>query len=280
MQKLNRQEKSKNLHHECPIGECKKIACSFDSTGELSEKADLDVIQLSKGKGAGQIYGLCDERSQLLRVKYPHEATIRFELQRNMMYFTLPVQNAAVYLVNGLEAEGTSIFFNYGVDETNTHATDRDSIVGSVPMDAFLNTLGLLLGRDRKDVRPPPSRVNLPPGVKKQLLHRISLLLCRSNSTAATMKNHSPDGGLAKEVAYLLAQAASYRDNDQGNDRYLKGRQNLIFRSAVKYYDEQIPGATSIADVCAALGLSAPTLIKAFRQTVGTSPGRYFALRR
>lgn len=280
MQKLNHDAKTKESRHERPTSGCNKIACSFDSAGELSEKADVEIIQLSRGKSVGNIHGLSDKRSRLIRIKFPLEAAVRTELQRNKMYFTLPVQNAAVFLVNGLEAEDTSIFFNYNVDETYIHATERDSIAGNVPMDVFLSTLGMLLGKDGNDVCLPPSRVNLPPWVKKQLLHRLSILLYRSNSTAATMKNHSLDWSLTREVAYLLAQAASYGGYEHENDWYLRGQQNLIFRNAVKYYDEQIPCATSIADICVALGFSAPTVIKAFRGMVGTTPGRYFALRR
>lgn len=66
----------------------------------------------------------------------------------------------AGFLVNGLEAEDTSIFFNYNVDETYIHATERDSIAGNVPMDVFLSALGMLLGKDGNDVSLPPSRVN------------------------------------------------------------------------------------------------------------------------
>lgn len=279
MQKLNQQAIIKDIHNECTISECNKIECSFDSAGELSEKAGVEIIQLSKGNSIGHIHGLSDERSQLLRVKFSHEAAIRTELQRKKMHFTLPVQNAAVYLVNGLPAEDTSIFFNYDVDETYIHATERDSIAGNVPMDVFLNTLGLLQGREGKQVRLPPSRINLPIEAKKQLLHRLSILLYGSNSSAVTEK-HTPDESLTKTIAYLLAQAASYGDYEQGNDRHLKRWQNLIFESAVKHYDENMPGTTSIANICVALGLSAPTLIKAFREMVGTTPGRYFALRR
>jgi AraC-like DNA-binding protein len=274
MQKLMRHQKPNKNNAISAFGH------SFCDVEELADTFRLEATQLSHATGVGRISGLTTGAVSLGHVNLPQETIVKTELDRNSVHFTLPLNSGEQWQINGTFGRQSSLFFNTDVDETYIYTKHRSSMFGHVRKDRFLDVLGALLGKDRDAVSLPSGVIELAPYQRQELISQMRswILVDQFEGNSTLLCAHTES--FESDIAHLLASAViRYRSEAASNTLANRTCVDLV-RNAEALFEERGSMKIGLADLCSAANVSAPTLIAAFRDVTGTTPMRFFKLKR
>ncbi len=232
-----------------------------------------DVIQLGRGSDEGQIHGARLGHSRLSRVRFLPKALVRTLQNEDFANFTVPICSSESWTVGGAQLEDKSVFFNFTASETEVIASNRLSICGRVPLQRFLEEVQLFSGRDASDLYGPTVIVNMPSDCHATLVRTLN---CNLNLTDGQSTQSELEGRLTRTMAIIFAMSVN---SGSANKATWSQKEGLVSK-AREYYASGLSNKPSVADLCRATEVSAPTLISAFRDVTGETPARFFALQR
>lgn len=253
---------------------------SFCDVEELADTFRLEVTQLSHATGVGRITGLTTGAVNLGHVNLPQETIVRTELDRDLVHFTLPLNSGEKWQINGISGRQSSLFLNTDVDETYIYTKRRSSMFGGVRKDRFLDVLGALLGKDRDAVSLPSGVIELAPYQRQKLISQMRswIIVDQFEDNSTLLGAHTES--FESDIAHLLASAV-IRYRSEATSKTLANRTCVdLVRNAEALFEERGSTTIGLADLCSAANVSAPTLIAAFRDVTGTTPMRFFKLKR
>lgn len=193
--------------------------------------------------------------------------------------YLVPVSWEGEYRINGLEIGAGSLYMVGSANGFLSRGCNRYFYGMTMNRDAFRGAAAALLGTDPEDVVTENALLELPVPLKKLLMARCARILSLV-PLAREAYERSCTEALLTEVQeilleiYLLGRHA----NDRANASYRNGPS--IVRRAEAHFESCGNDPVSLADLCAATGVSSSALYAAFADTVGMPPLRYFRMRR
>jgi AraC-like DNA-binding protein len=223
------------------------------------------VVQYSPGEGINQAIGFKSDLVGLVHVRFPHSACIRTGQPPGHVTFTLPVTDASDWTLNGIAGRQRTLFLNFGLDETELFAPNRNLIAGSVKTDFLLETMGALGGwePDETDIHKGPL-----------LIEQASFDALKSAFARTVYGSEYFDDPMATEQSVAMALAAVLNAGRKSPTRQI-ARSYEIFRTAIEYISNSNDHGLNVSSISAFCGVSTPTLTAAFHHVTGTSPSRY-----
>ncbi|SFM07057.1 AraC family transcriptional regulator [Shimia aestuarii] len=234
---------------------------------------DGKIVQYGKGLDVGELIVAKFGDSRLLRLGFEPQALINTAQLRLNANFTVPYDAGSHWRINGHILERDTFFMNLFSDENELLAERRKVLCGRVPLVPFLEELEALTGRDLPDGHSLTLLCRLPAAQYRQLVFEMEHIL---EQRCMRGDGHGGAQALIRLLAASVA-ASSIRDADQKTP--LRNKAALV-RRIRDYVDERDPGTVSMAQLCAAFSMSAPTLISVFRDMTGQTPNRFFMLQR
>lgn len=230
-----------------------------------------DVVQLGAGMDEGSIKGMKLKASRVSQVRFEPKALVRTAQIKECIHFTVPVSESERWSVNGIQLDNNSIFFNFGRDESEVVASRRNSLCGRITSKTFFHELGILGGTALQNQLTHTSVVKLPHRTHQALVQTLNWIISRN---AHELSQVSLERHLIRTlaVAFALSEQQSQRLANKSE------RKTALVQEARDIFAADERRAVSVADMCAELHVSAPTLIAAFRCVVGETPGRFFTL--
>lgn len=239
-----------------------------------SNLIDGQLVQYGPGRDEGLIAGRRIGDARLLRVRFAPKALLKTAQQQEFANFTVPFQPSVEWSINGRRLDRDTFFINLFSDENELLAANRNTYCGRVPLAPFLAALRSLQGRDLPDRSGLTELCRLPPRAYRQLvgaLHRHFDRRCHPGTDQTVLQQSLTD---------LLAGAvarSSLADDPAASS--LRNKAALV-RKARDIVAARDPGTVSMAALCRETGVSAPTLIAAFRDMTGRTPSQFFTLKR
>ena len=234
-----------------------------------------DVIQLGPGMDEGSIEAVQLGKSRFSKVRFEPKALVQTEQVRDMVHFTVPVFASEMWSVNGAKLSTNAFLINFGRTESEIVASHRDSFCGRIPSGRFMEELRVLGGERLVNQIAPTVVMRLTAAELQTLAQTLEWLM-----QDAEAGGDAPS--IERDLIRTLAVAVSIATVEQHLAPMGVTRKGRLVRHARELYaeNENDMDTMSVADLCHATGVSAPTLINAFRDVTGETPARFFALQR
>ena len=226
---------------------------------------DGQIVQYAPAEGIDQIMGCASARVRLKHIRFPHEACVRTGQANVYVTFTLPLNAAERLTVNGVAGGTRTLFINFGLDETQIYAPNRNLIAGGVKTDFLLETLGALGGCELDETSIPRGAFPLSPATYDHTTGAFLHAIYASNMFDDVI---SVENSVATALAAALISAPVARIKPSV-------KYTGIFITAHQYIRQHTLSALSVAALCDVCGVSAPTLMYVFRQITGRTPMQY-----
>lgn len=229
---------------------------------------DSQVVQYSPHDGIDQVMGLKTSRAGLVHVRFPHEACVRTEQRRNHVSFTLPLIPADDWLVNGQPGRKSTLFLNYGLDETQIYTPQRNLLAGGIEINFFLRILGSLGSFEPDEADIPQGAFTISPTEHQNAAKSFLKALYEWRMTE--------DGaGLETRLACTLAKLILSLSPPKRSRSKQARRAYDVFKAAQTHLLHRIEYAADLDELCRVAGVSAPTLTSAYKKVTAQSPMRY-----
>lgn len=193
--------------------------------------------------------------------------------------YLVPVTWEGEYRIDSREIEAGSV---YMVDSPNGFLSlgcNRYFYGITMNRDAFRAAAAALLGTGPEDVVTENALLELPVPLKKLLVARCARLLSQVPAEGEAYERICTEALLAEVQEILLEiYLLGRRVSGRVNAAYRNGPR--IVRRAEAHFERCGNDPISLADLCAATGVSSSALYAAFADTVGMPPLRYFRMRR
>lgn len=235
--------------------------------------AEGQVIQCGSGRDEGLVECIKIENSHLLKVRFDPTALIRTAQDKEYVNFTVPLLPSDTWVMNSVKLSKNTFCINLFSDENELLATRRNSFCGRVPLVRFQEILYDLTGRHIEENGPLARLCRLSSEEYAGFLQTLSGLFAA--------RQHEATGPLSESsLTELLARAVALSSVNECCDTFGILNCRAIVRRAREISEARQPNKTKIAELCRAVGVSAPVLIAAFRDVTGTTPSKFFALER
>ncbi len=234
--------------------------------GEL--RAVVTVISGS----AGSIY--------YARIRAPGASTLA-DLDPGYTGIVIPLSWGGRFVMNGEHVRASSIYAP--VDDTfyQVYGSNRETVAVALRREEFIATIAALDGIDTDEVQLRGGSIEVPPATFARFRH--SLVAKLKGHINAGRGSALPPGAhdiltrsIVETVTDLYLQA---RPAPKSKAR-AAAKLGRIVRRAEERFEAAQAGPVSLADLCAAAGVSQGTLHKAFMAMCGSSPMAYFKKRR
>ncbi|MCU9840089.1 helix-turn-helix domain-containing protein [Ruegeria sp. WL0004] len=253
---------------------------SIDDVEQMIAAPKMDVVPLSASGASGVMAWAATGTVTLGRIALIGEATIGTKLDKAFVNFTLPVVQAETWTINGRSGDGNAFFFNADMDEGYINAPSRYGYFGRVPKDALRQELTALLGRNPEASAMQKGIVSVSSGLKTRLIRTFERLLSRASGRPLFPKPARAARIFEAEIVHALAVTVLDTRRTTAEMPVVAGGLPRLVGEAVALFDAAEPGSLTLKDICSALAVSAPTLNMAFQEVTGTTPMRFYRMKR
>jgi len=236
------------------------------ASGEV--RADATVISGS----AGIVY--------FARVRAPAASTLA-DLDAAYTGFVIPLSWDGKFVINGEGVCASSIYMP--VDDTffQVYGSNRETANIAVRRDEFAATIAALQGIDTGEVRLAAGSIEIPSAAMARLRH--SLVSKLTDHIQADRKIALPPGAhdiLTRSFLETVTDVYLHARPAPTPSVRASAKLGMIVRKAEERFEAAQSGPVSLADLCAAAGVSQGTLHHAFVVMCGASPMTHFKKRR
>lgn len=197
-------------------------------------------------------------------------------LNRDYIAFALPLRWSGEYLVNGEPASTSGLYMAGDLDSFHLRSKSRVTQGVTIPRQAFIETVAALRGVGVEDVMLNERKMLMHPAAAALLRRRLAAILDEVCGGGLQRRPRE----MSEEVMGMMADAYLSALPEPGA-RPQRGRQaDRIVRLAEERFMAAAGGPVSLADLCAAAGVSKSVLYPAFHRVCGESPLSYFHKRR
>ena len=234
------------------------------------------IVQVGSGEFAVDAKMASFEGIGLLSVGVGVESVGITVLNPDYIAFALPVRWAGEYIVNGEAASASDLYMPGDLDSFHLRSKSRVTQGVTIPRQAFIETIAALRGVGVEDVKLNDRKLLMRPAVGALLRVRLAAILdgvCREGRQCTPREVSEEVMGLMVD-AYLSARPELEAQTQRGK------RPDRIVRLSEERFMAAAGEPVSLADLCAAAGVSKSTLYPAFHRVCGESPLAYFHKRR
>jgi AraC-like DNA-binding protein len=256
---------------------CGDRLSAYDPAGQGLKVKEESVIPLDAGtfRVDADVANFGDV--SLLRVGVGGKAMGTTVLDPDYLAFAIPVSWAGEYFINGELACRTSIYL--AADTTCVHVRGgRRLTLGVVlPRTAFIETVAALRGVEPEVLTAADRLLTHTPTAASELRRRIGAVIEASGADHALSR---PPQEMAHEVFGLMTDAyLAARPGTTPKGQPIRQPDRIVRKAEERFMAaEGVP--VSLADLCAAAGVSKSTLYLAFDRVCGQPPLQYFHKRR
>jgi len=213
----------------------------------------------------------------LLRVGVGGKAMGTTVLDPDYLAFAIPVSWDGEYFINGEPACRTSIYLAADTSCIHVRGSRRLTLGVTLPRTAFLETVAALRGVEPEVLTAADRLLTHTPAAASELRRRIGGIIEASGANHALTR---PPREMAHEVFGLMADAyLAARPGTTPKGQAIRHPDRIVSKAEERFMAvEGMP--VSLADLCAATGVSKSTLYIAFHRVCGQSPLEYFHKRR
>ncbi len=236
------------------------------ASGEV--RADATVISGS----AGFVY--------YARVRAPAASTLA-DLDPAYTGIVIPLSWDGQFVINGEDVRASSIYAP--VDDTffQVYGSNRETVNVALQRDEFTATIAALQGIDTSEVRLVGGSIDVPPATLTRLRH--SLVSRLKDHIEADRRHALPPGAhdiLTRNIVETIMDVYLHARPAPTPRVRAAAKLGMIVRKAEERFEAAQSGPVSLADLCAAAGVSQGTLHHAFMVMCGDSPMAHFKKRR
>jgi len=203
------------------------------------------------------------------------------DLHEDYTAFAFPLSWQGEFVINGEEVNASSIYAPVDGTLFQVYGDQRETVAVALPREDFIATIAALGGVDVDGVEFNGGSIEMPDAVMASARRSLAMML--EEYTSASHRNALPPGAGEMLTGNIVGMLT---------DLYLQSRPvpvprvrtaarlSRIVRKAEDYFAEVQSGPVSLADLCAAAGVSQGTLYHAFMVMCGDSPMAHFKKRR
>jgi AraC-like DNA-binding protein len=215
---------------------------------------------------------------------YAHVGTLSStlaELDSEYTGFVVPIQWRGDFYINGEKVVPSSFYLP--ADETlfQAYGNERTTLGLSLPRQNFTASAAALAGIAPDEVRLDGGAYEVAPAVMesaRRLLNKLFKQYIGPFHQKPTPE-YSEEQLIRRTLQILIELYLQARPVELAKIRSIK-KMGMIVRDAEEYFAAAQGGPVSLADLCAASGVSQSTLYHAFKVMCGSSPMSYFKKRR
>jgi len=236
------------------------------ASGEV--QADATVISGS----AGFVY--------YARVRASAASTLA-DLDAAYTGIVIPLSWDGRFVINGEDVCASSIYTP--VDDTlfKVYGSNRETLNVALRREEFTATIAALQGIDPNEVKLGSGSIEVPPAALARLRHTLVSQL--KDHINADRRSELPPGAhdiLTRSIVETITDLYLHARPAQTPRVRAAAKLGMIVRKAEERFESARSGPVSLADLCAAAGVSQRTLYNAFMVMCGDSPIAYFKKRR
>jgi len=213
----------------------------------------------------------------LLRVGVGSKSMGTTVLLPDYLAFAIPVSWAGEYFINGEPACRTSIYLAADTSCVHVRGGRRLTLGVTLPRTAFVETVAALRGAEPEVLTAADRLLTHTPAAASELRRRIGAVIEASGADHALSR---PPQEMAHEVFGLMTDAyLAARPGTTPKGQPIRQPDRIVRKAEERFMAaEGVP--VSLADLCAAAGVSKSTLYLAFDRVCGQPPLQYFHKRR
>ena len=234
------------------------------------------IVQVARGEFAVDAQMARLEDISLISIGVGVESVGITVLEPNYISFALPVSWSGEYLINGEAASASSLYMPGDMDSFHLRSKSRVTQGVVFPRHAFAATIAALRGVDVSDVRFVDRVLNMHPAAGALVRVRLAGILGEVVRGGGRQRSAREIG---EEVMGLMADAYLRARPGRGAHVERARRPARIVRLAEERFMAAAGEPVSLADLCAAAGVSKSTLYSTFHRVCGESPLAYFRKR-
>jgi AraC family ethanolamine operon transcriptional activator len=189
----------------------------------------------------------------------------------------VPLRWEGEYLVNGQPLAPNAVFLTSRPSGYASRGSGRVLIAATLPRDPLTRTLAALRGVGPEDVEIPDGILDLPPAAMARLRTVLPTLVSRGEAPVGT----GPGARRFRDAVFgaLLDQCLLVGRSAVPVPSGLCHPERIVWRAEERFAEAEW-GPVSLADLCAAAGVSQSALYMAFQHLYGEPPLRFFHSRR
>ncbi len=248
----------------------RRLPIRADALTQLGRGSFDATVNVVTGQDASLCFAIVGTRSSALT-----------DLSEDYTAFLIPIAWRGKLVINGEHVAPSSIYMPVAETLYQVYGQAREILAVAVLRDDFIATVAALRGVGREAVKLGEGRIEMAPALFASARLQLARIVKNHSYTAlGTAQPSSIDESLTAGVLsgvtdlYLLARQTCAR-RLRARPRY-----GIIVRKAEERFASAQGSAVSLADLCAAAGVSQGTLYNAFALICDCSPIEYFKKRR
>jgi len=240
------------------------------------------MTQLASGevRAVGTVISGSDGLVYHARVRAPGASTFA-DLDAAYTGFVIPLAWDGRFVINGEDVCASSIYAP--VDDTlfQVYGRNRETVAVALRRKEFVATIAALNGIDTNEVRLAGGAIRVPPAAfarsKHLLASRLNCHISADRMSALPPRAHDI---LTRSIVETIMDLYLHARPAPTPKVRAAAKFGRIVRKAEERFESAQSGAVSLADLCAAAGVSQGTLYNAFMVMCGDSPMAHFKKRR
>jgi len=239
------------------------------------------LTQLGRGKFDAKVTVVSSEDAALSHAVVGTRSSALTDLNEDYTAFLIPIAWDGTLVINGEEASLSSIYMPVAKTLYQVYGEAREILAVGIRRDDFIATVAALSGVGRDAVQLGEGGIEMAPALLAQTRQRLATIFKKHSDAARqaalisnTAKMLTADISSAVTELYLHARQTT------ASKVRVRPRYGIIVRKAEERFASAQGDAVSLADLCAAAGVSQGTLYNAFLTMCDCTPMEYFKKRR
>ncbi|WP_226629726.1 helix-turn-helix domain-containing protein [Alloyangia pacifica] len=240
--------------------------------------AEASVTHLKPGPGPSHLAIFSSDKVSVLGVNH-HTASVGVVIVKPECFAFMWWDGSEEYRINGTAAE-QSVLYAQGKQD-GFHAAGGARRTGGIVVrrDHLVAALAALRGVGPEDVHLDPSALKLTDAVATGYRRDFSVLMRAAAGAGPPLASGARESDLSDAFFGLLLDAYLFATPDKTRQARREAPERIVRKAEERFFEAEA-GPISLADICAAAGVSQSSLYRAFHSVCGEAPLAYFQKRR
>jgi len=193
----------------------------------------------------------------------------------------IPLSWDGRFVINGADVCTSSIHMPVDGTLIQVHGRNRETVAIAVRREGYASTIAALNGVDAKEVKLGGGSIKVPATGLARVRHSLASML--QEHISADRRSALPQGAhdtLTRSILETVTDLHLHARPAPKSKVHAAAKLARIVRKAEECFESAQSGPISLADLCAAAGVSQGTLYSAFMAMCGSSPMAHFKKRR
>jgi len=246
----------------------------------LPVRADA-LTQLGRGRFDAKVTVICGEDAALSHAVVGTRSSALTDLNDDYTAFLIPIAWHGTLVINGEEVSPSSIYMPVADTLYQVYGEAREILAVGIPRDDLIGTIAALRGVGRDAVQLGEGGIDMAPALLARTRQRLAKIFKKHSDAARhAALPASTATTLTADILSTVTELYLHAQQTTGNKVRVRPRYGLIVRKAEERFASAQGHAVSLADLCAAAGVSQGTLYNAFLTMCDCTPIEYVKKRR